>query len=265
MSLIALLAGGFALAAPVAGGGESAAYADGAKTKSKKSSSSKKKTARRSRSAKTKKNRKVKVCSGSKGKRRCRYKKQFDGHSVRAAALREEPLAKPSGDIVFIPRNFREETYNVNIYGPSGDFDDAALATLDHGFRCKRTGNERAVDPRLYEMLSRIYDHFGQKPIQLVSGHRYQRNEKSRHYHASAMDIFIEGVSIRQLYEYADSLDSRNEGGMGVGLYPRSGFVHVDFRAPGADSYRWTDWSGSGSSKHKKKKAPKRVRSKNNS
>jgi uncharacterized protein YcbK (DUF882 family) len=262
LSLIALLAGGFALAAPVAAGDESDAHAG-----AKKTSSSSKKPGKRSakRSSSKKARRKVKVCSSSRGKRRCRYKKQFDGHSVRAAALREEPLTRPSGDIVFIPRNFREETYNVNIYAPTGEFDDAALARLDHGFRCKRTGNERAVDPRLYEMLSRIYDHFGRKPIHLVSGHRYQRNEKSRHYHAAAMDIFIEGVSIRELYEYADSLDSRNGGGMGVGLYPRSGFVHVDFRAPGADSYRWTDYSGSGSSKHKKKKAPKRVRSKNNS
>lgn len=268
MGLIALCAGAVALAAPAAGGLESVAHADGAKAssssgakkKAQKKSSSRKRRARRTQ--RNKKDRKVKVCSGSGSKRRCRYKKQFDGHGVRSVALRPEPLERPSGEIVFTPRNFKDETYRVNIYAEDGGFDDTALAALDRGFRCKRTGNERAVDPRLYEMLSRIYDHFGQKPIWLVSGHRYQRNEKSRHYHASAMDIYIEGVSIRELYEYADSLD---KGGMGIGLYPRSGFVHVDFRAPGAESYRWTDYSGPGSSKPKKKKAPKRVRSKNNS
>ena len=30
---------------------------------------------------------------------------------------------------------------------------------------------------------------------------------------------------------------------MGIGLYPRDGFVHIDFRAPGQPSYRWTDRS----------------------
>jgi hypothetical protein len=31
---------------------------------------------------------------------------------------------------------------------------------------------------------------------------------------------------------------------MGIGLYPTSGFIHVDFRAPGEPSYRWVDHSG---------------------
>ena len=33
---------------------------------------------------------------------------------------------------------------------------------------------------------------------------------------------------------------------MGIGLYPTSEFIHVDFRAPGEPSYRWTDYSGHG-------------------
>lgn len=207
-----------------------------------------------------KKSKKVKVCSTRKGKRRCRWRKQFDGHSVSESRLRSEPLEKPSGELELAPRHFKGETYKVNIYNADGEFDEAVLAELDHAFRCKRTGSERAVDPRLYELLSHIYDHFGQKPITLVSGHRYQRDEGSRHFHASAMDIHIKGVSDRKLYDYAASLDT---GGLGVGIYPRSGFVHVDVRAPGAKSYRWTDWSGSGSGARKKKpkrKRPVRVR-----
>src|SRR5262249_34764430 len=39
-------------------------------------------------------------------------------------------------------------------------------------------------------------------------------------------------------YRFADGLDA---GGMGVGRYPHSNFVHIDFRAPGEPSYRWTD------------------------
>jgi hypothetical protein len=36
---------------------------------------------------------------------------------------------------------------------------------------------------------------------------------------------------------------------MGIGLYPKSNFVHVDFRAPGQPSYRWVDRSRPGKGK----------------
>jgi uncharacterized protein YcbK (DUF882 family) len=185
---------------------------------------------------------KAKVTQKSKGKKRRsarRGKNYFKGHGVAADSLRTEPVPKPSGDIWLMVENFREEV-RVNIFRPDGSFDDAALAKLDEAFRCKRTGEQRAVDPRLYQTLSVISDHFGGKRVDLVSGFRYQRNEGSRHYHASAMDIRIEGVSQRELYEFAESLDP---GGMGIGIYPRAGFVHVDFRAPGDASYRWVDKS----------------------
>jgi hypothetical protein len=39
---------------------------------------------------------------------------------------------------------------------------------------------------------------------------------------------------------------------MGLGIYPATGFVHLDFRAPGEPSFRWTDWSG-----HSKKSSSK--------
>ena len=171
-----------------------------------------------------------------KGKKKDRY---FSGHGVDKEELRTEPVRRPSGDVWLYSANFREEV-KVNIYDASGGFDDEALAQLDHIFRCKRTGEQRAVDPRLYETVSVIQDHFGGKQIELVSGFRFQENETSRHFHASAADMRIEGVSIRELYEYAESLDT---GGMGIGIYPRAGFVHVDWRAPGEPSYRWTDRS----------------------
>ena len=100
------------------------------------------------------------------------------------------------------------------------------------------------MDPRLYQILSILYDHFG-KPIDLNSGFRYQRNEGSRHFHGSAMDVSMPTVSYREIYAFATSLDL---GGMGIGRYPTGGFVHIDFRAPGEPSYRWTDTHGSSNS-----------------
>lgn len=186
------------------------------------------------------------------GARAKRTRSAFSGHNAGKTTLRIEPLDKPSGHIQLKAENLGEEV-DVNIYKPDGSFDEASLAKLDDMFRCVRTGEVRAVRRELYEQLSRIYDHFEGKEIQLVSGFRFAERNSSRHYHASAMDIRIPGVSINAMYKYAESLDV---GGMGLGIYPTSQFIHVDFRAPGEPSYRWTDYSGHGGGGHKKAKKP---------
>jgi uncharacterized protein YcbK (DUF882 family) len=175
------------------------------------------------------------------------HKAAFSGHNADKSTLRIDALDKPSGDISLRAENLGEEV-TVHIYKDDGSFDDAALAKLDELFRCARTGEVRAVRPELYEQLSRIYDHFGGKQVVLVSGFRFAERNSSRHYHASAMDIRIPGVSIYTMEKFAETLD---QGGMGIGIYPTSGFIHVDFRAPGEPSYRWTDYSG-----HSDKKKP---------
>ncbi len=161
------------------------------------------------------------------------------------SSLRKAPVPKPSGEIWIYAVNFEREVH-THIFDDQGNMDDAALAVLDRGFRCKRTGEERAVNPKLYATLSTIFDHFGKKRIELVSGFRFQQNQGSRHFHASAMDIRVPGVSTRALYNYVRSLDT---GGMGIGIYPRGHFVHIDWRAPGDASYRWTDHSRPGTSR----------------
>lgn len=178
---------------------------------------------------------------------KCRRIAVFSGHNASKTTLRTEPLERPSGEIWLRAENLAEEV-KVNIYKADGSFDDAALAQLDELFRCTRTGEVRAVRPELYEQLSRIYDHFGAQRVDLVSGFRFAERDSSRHFHASAMDIRIPGVSIYEMYKFAESLDP---GGMGLGIYPTSGFIHFDFRAPGEPSYRWTDYSGHGGGKSK--------------
>ena len=192
----------------------------------------------------------MKQCSSSKdGKRKCRRVAVFQGHNAAKSTLRTEPLAKPSGEIWLNAENLAEEV-KLNIYKADGTFDEASLAKLDELFRCRATGEVRAVRAELYEQLSRIYDHFGGKRVDLVSGFRFNERNSSRHHHASAMDIRIKGVSDREMYRFAESLDTGN---MGIGIYPTSGFIHVDFRAPGEPSYRWTDYSGSGKKSTKRK------------
>lgn len=164
----------------------------------------------------------------------------FQGRLATLAELRDEPLDKPSGRISLYAVNFRE-SLDVNIYNEDGSFNEDALDQLNHLWRCKRTDTEKSINPRLYEMLSRIYDHFGRR-IELVSGFRNQKRTSSFHFHGSASDIRIPGISDKELRDYAASLDV---GGMGIGIYPRAGFIHVDIRPE--PSYRWTDYSPPGS------------------
>lgn len=252
-SRITVLLAALALGWPLAGA------AGEARAESRASASSGKRAKKSAKQARAERSRKTKVCKTSKGKRRCKWVARFDGHGVAETRLREEPLPRPSGDVWLYSVNSREEI-KVNIYDENGETNPEAMAQLDHLFRCRRSGEERAVDPRLYEILSIIYDEFGQRRIELVSGFRNQPNEGSRHYHASAMDIKIPGVSVNELYEFANGLDT---GGMGIGKYPTSGFVHVDWRAPGEKSYRWTDYSGPDDDEGGSKKRRQRKRQPN--
>jgi len=194
----------------------------------------------------------MRQCSERGGKKACRRVAVFQGHNAAQATLRNEPLEAPSGEVWIYAENLAEE-FKGSIYKPDGTFDDAALAKLDDMWRDTRTGDVRAVRAELYEHLSRICDHYPGRRIELVSGFRFHERDSSRHFHASAMDIRIKDVSIRELYNFAQTLDVGvgNEGALGVGIYPTSQFIHVDFRAPGEPSYRWTDWSGHDGGKRK--------------
>jgi uncharacterized protein YcbK (DUF882 family) len=220
-------------------------------------------SARSGKSAKTSVRRRIndkgtmKQCSRRRGKKSCRRVAVFQGHSAARGALRTDPLDRPSGDVWLRVENLGEEITG-NIYKADGSFDEATLAKLDDLWRDTRTGEVRAVRPELYEHLSRIYDHYPGQRIDLVSGFRFRERDSSRHHHASAMDIRIKDVSIRDLYNFAETLDVGKDAGgaLGIGIYPTSRFIHVDFRAPGESSYRWTDWSGND---RRKKKSPGRT------
>ncbi len=166
---------------------------------------------------------------------------RFSGRLASPDELRDEPLDKPSGQIELYAVNFGESV-SVHLYNEDGSYNEDAIDQLNHFWRCKRTNTEKAIDPRLYEMLSRVYDHFG-KRIELVSGFRNQKRTSSFHFHGSASDIRIPGISDKVLHKYVESLDT---GGMGIGIYPRAGFVHIDIRPE--PSYRWVDYSPPGSS-----------------
>ena len=172
-------------------------------------------------------------------KRHGKHKGRMIGWPVPDKDLRASAPTQPSGKLRIFSINYKDEA-DVNIYNTDGSFDVNALAEINHIFKCRRSGLEHDIDTRLITILSHIYDHFGGKRIELLSGYRFQRRTTSNHFHGTAADIRIPGVDPRKIRSYAESIDA---GGMGVGWYPRVGFVHVDVRQP--PSYRWIDFSRS--------------------
>lgn len=163
-----------------------------------------------------------------------RRKKKVVGHAVPAGQLRAAPLPLPSGRVRLLGLASREQA-DIDLFNDDGSFDVDELREANHMLRCKRTDSEKPIDPRLLVILSHVYDHY-QKRIEIVSGYRYQRKQTSFHFKGSATDIRIPGVPPKKLVQFVSTLDT---GGMGIGLYPRSKFVHIDIRP--MPSYRWID------------------------
>lgn len=168
-----------------------------------------------------------------------KHKGKMVGWPVPDTELLADAPARPSGRIRIFSINYKEEA-DVNIYNEDGSYNLQALAEINHIFKCRRSGLEHDIDTRLVTILSHVYDHFDGKRIELLSGYRFQRRTTSNHFHGNAADIRIPGVDPLKIRAFVSTLDS---GGMGVGWYPKVGFVHVDVRQP--PSYRWIDYSKS--------------------
>ncbi|MEZ4221755.1 MAG: DUF882 domain-containing protein [Polyangiaceae bacterium] len=105
-----------------------------------------------------------------------------------------------------------------------------------------RTGQREDIHRRLIRMLVRVSDHFGGRPIRVVSGYRPYRPDQytphSRHNEGRAVDFFIPGVPNEVIRDFCRTLPN-----VGVGYYPNSTFIHMDVRE--IRTY-WIDYSGPG-------------------
>lgn len=173
------------------------------------------------------------------GKRAGKRRGRMIGWPVPEKDLLSNKPAPPSGNLHIRSLGYKTEA-KVNIYNTDGSYNVEALAEISHVFKCRRSGLEHDIDTRLLTILSHIYDRFGGKRLDLLSGYRFQRRTTSHHFHGTAADIRIPGVDARRIRTFVHSLDT---GGIGVGWYPRVGFIHVDVRP--TPSYRWIDYSRS--------------------
>jgi len=101
----------------------------------------------------------------------------------------------------------------------------------------KKDGSTAWTHPRLIELVGRAVARFKAPWVWVISGYRPTR-PTSRHAQGRAIDMVLPGVSDRRLARFL-----RRQGFVGVGIYPVSGFVHLDVRRR---SYFWVDRSGPG-------------------
>ena len=113
-----------------------------------------------------------------------------------------------------------------------------APSSIDHDDPDFVAPEIRRLHAGLLPLLARLADHFPARAIEIVSGYRPGAREGSRHRFGRALDLRVEGVAIDDVRAFLDA-----EPNTGLGLYPTSGFVHLDVRS---ERVRWIDESGPG-------------------
>jgi uncharacterized protein YcbK (DUF882 family) len=116
-----------------------------------------------------------------------------------------------------------------------------SFGALRRFMRCRRTRREHDMNPELIALLMRISASYKNATLHIISAHRYPdgivTSPTSQHTLGNASDIRVPGVPVEALAERAKALGAR-----GVGVYPKSRFVHVDVRVK---PHSWRD-DGSG-------------------
>jgi uncharacterized protein YcbK (DUF882 family) len=146
----------------------------------------------------------------------------------------QDPPGRPM--LVLSALNFTE-TVTIPALTDHGGFRPEDLDRAAHVLRDHHTGNEHPVDPRTMDLVYRLQVHFKAPEIRIISGYRTPRpGNNSNHGKGRAIDLVVPGATDEDVAKLA-----REQGFTGVGVYPVSGFVHVDIRER---SYFWIDTSG---------------------
>lgn len=121
-------------------------------------------------------------------------------------------------------------------YWADGRHLPGALAEVDHILRDFRTGESRPIDPRLLDLLHRVRRSLDTpEPFHIISGYRSPNTNamlagnssgvarRSLHLEGMAIDVRLPGRALRALHRAAVAQKAG-----GVGMYPKSDFVHMD-------------------------------------
>lgn len=126
-----------------------------------------------------------------------------------------------------------------------GGFSATELERASQFLRDTRTGNRFPVEPMLLNLAYGLQRHFDVPVLRIVSGYRTPKpGTHSNHGRGRALDLVVPGTSDEDVATFV-----RAHGFVGVGTYPKSGFVHIDVRE---HSYFWVDTSGPGRPKRER-------------
>lgn len=133
----------------------------------------------------------------------------------------------------------RGELHEVDLFDDEGRLRHDALAALRSLMTDPRSKIDHPTHWRLATLLAAVASHFPGATIEIVSGYRHvsRHTDRSNHTRGRAVDMRVEGVGNRRLFE----LLRRSFADIGVGYYPNGTFVHLDVRDRATI---WVDYSG---------------------
>lgn len=146
----------------------------------------------------------------------------------------------PPGHLrLWVPKE--RERYDIKLYDTNGRMQLRGVFEASKALRDHASQIIKPVDPRLLAMLYLVGQHFD-KELEVISGYRVRgvnATRGSRHGFGKAADFRISGVNIYTIAAYVESTFAQ----LGMGVYPTSGFVHMDSRTT---TFYWLDRSGPG-------------------
>lgn len=164
------------------------------------------------------------------------------GSSKGERADKPEPLVQKPKRPGFVKLVRGTEHLELQLITKHGRLVPSALTGLSRMLRHGPSNSKTAIDPRLATLIGMVSDHFGGRPMHVVSGYRpyspTQYTKHSNHNLGRAFDFTVEGVPNTVLRDFCRTF--RNAG---VGYYPNSTFVHLDVRTT---KTFWIDYSRAG-------------------
>jgi len=119
-----------------------------------------------------------------------------------------------------------------------GGFSAEDLARVSAALHDPKNGESHPVDARLLDLVYQLEVHFDAPLVRIVSAFRGPVGRNGNHGRGRAIDLVVPGVRDADVATFA-----RRLGFVGVGIYPDSGFVHLDVRSR---SYFWVEASRPG-------------------